>query len=334
MKYFHLFVLISLVYTGQNVPLNKSIWVVSNLTSSNFSYLTFLNRSARSCRPDPEPPDICEYTPCAGPAPPPPSHASTIFSFFSWIMDMLNCAPCFSADGLVQIAFSGGFKRIDQLKSGDHVLVTTGTPLNQIVESEIMMISHSSPDIAALFIIIETETGEKISLSGRHLIPISSSRDVQTVPSFIYAEHVTTNDYVYIRSTAVNGIALVKVRSLRTEVKMGFYSPITKDGTIIVNNGSSFCLTQSKPQRITEEPAHGLLNSVTQNPKITASVYASINNHQLAHVGIAPLRWYYTFLKFFSKTVEPFKSATNGEVHWTHLLLLKLAETFAPQLFV
>ncbi|CAF3909163.1 unnamed protein product [Rotaria magnacalcarata] len=300
MKYFHLFVLISLVYTGQNVPLNKSIWVVSNLTSSNFSYLTFLNRSARSCRPDPEPPDICEYTPCAGPAPPPPSHASTIFSFFSWIMDMLNCAPCFSADGLVQIAFSGGFKRIDQLKSGDHVLVTTGTPLNQIVESEIMMISHSSPDIAALFIIIETETGEKISLSGRHLIPISSSRDVQTVPSFIYAEHVTTNDYVYIRSTA----------------------------------GSSFCLTQSKPQRITEEPAHGLLNSVTQNPKITASVYASINNHQLAHVGIAPLRWYYTFLKFFSKTVEPFKSATNGEVHWTHLLLLKLAETFAPQLFV
>ncbi|CAF3900286.1 unnamed protein product [Rotaria magnacalcarata] len=300
MKYFHLFVLISLVYTGQNVPLNKSIWVVSNLTSSNFSYPTFLNRSARSCRPDPEPPDICEYTPCAGPAPPPPSHASTIFSFFSWIMDMLNCAPCFSADGLVQIAFSGGFKRIDQLKSGDHVLVTTGTPLNQIVESEIMMISHSSPDIAALFIIIETETGEKISLSGRHLIPISSSRDVQTVPSFIYAEHVTTNDYVYIRSTA----------------------------------GSSFCLTQSKPQRITEEPAHGLLNSVTQNPKITASVYASINNHQLAHVGIAPLRWYYTFLKFFSKTVEPFKSATNGELHWTHLLLLKLAETFAPQLFV
>ncbi|CAM4834076.1 unnamed protein product, partial [Rotaria magnacalcarata] len=300
MKYFHLFVLISLVYTGQNVPLNKSIWVVSNLTSSNFSYPTFLNRSARSCRPDPEPPDICEYTPCAGPAPPPPSHASTIFSFFSWIMDMLNCAPCFSADGLVQIAFSGGFKRIDQLKSGDHVLVTTGTPLNQIVESEIMMISHSSPDIAALFIIIETETGEKISLSGRHLIPISSSRDVQTVPSFIYAEHVTTNDYVYIRSTAVNGIALVKVRSLRTEVKMGFYSPITKDGTIIVNN-------------------------------ITASVYASINNHQLAHVGIAPLRWYYTFLKFFSKTVEPFKSATNGELHWTHLLLLKLAETFAPQ---
>ncbi|CAF4281078.1 unnamed protein product, partial [Rotaria magnacalcarata] len=287
-------------YTGQNVPLNKSIWVVSNLTSSNFSYPTFLNRSARSCRPDPEPPDICEYTPCAGPAPPPPSHASTIFSFFSWIMDMLNCAPCFSADGLVQIAFSGGFKRIDQLKSGDHVLVTTGTPLNQIVESEIMMISHSSPDIAALFIIIETETGEKISLSGRHLIPISSSRDVQTVPSFIYAEHVTTNDYVYIRSTA----------------------------------GSSFCLTQSKPQRITEEPAHGLLNSVTQNPKITASVYASINNHQLAHVGIAPLRWYYTFLKFFSKTVEPFKSATNGELHWTHLLLLKLAETFAPQLFV
>ncbi|CAF1242762.1 unnamed protein product [Didymodactylos carnosus] len=135
---------------------------------------------------------------------------------------------CLSGDGLVQMAPTAEYKRVEQLKSGDIVLAMSRT--NKITESEIIMISHSSADEYTLFTRIETENGETISLTPRHLVPIMTK---DGAPSFIYAERVTPNDYVYVRDHLNNHeLMCVKVKSVTAEVKMGYYSPITTKGTL------------------------------------------------------------------------------------------------------
>ncbi|CAF1383942.1 unnamed protein product [Rotaria sordida] len=94
----------------------------------------------------------------------------------------------------------------------------------------------------------------------------------------------------------------MKVKAIKHEIKVGYYSPITADGTILVNN-------------------------------IVASVYARINNHYVAHFSNAPMRWYYRIMKYF-EVDEPFQTNANGQKHWTHSLLIQLGKTFTPQLFI
>ena len=77
--------------------------------------------------------------------------------------------------------------------------------------------------------IIWTETGQKISLTSRHLIPIMSNGSL--VHKFVFAETIKIGDYVYVQSTVdKNEIIAVKVHSISTGVQQGYYSPITYDG--------------------------------------------------------------------------------------------------------
>ncbi|CAF1482875.1 unnamed protein product, partial [Didymodactylos carnosus] len=206
-------------------------------------------------------------------------------------------AGCLAGDGLVYESKSGLYKRVYQLKSGDIVHTMYG-------ESEVIMISDNSnekyrlictPSID-LFTTIETETGYTISLTPHHLIPVFKNG----IPTFVHADRVHLNDFVYSSDGLIS--LKMKVKAIKHEIKVGYYSPITADGTILVN-------------------------------KIVASVYARINNHHVAHFSNAPMRWYYRIMKYF-KVDEPFYTSANGQKHWTHGLLIQLGKTLIPQLFV
>ncbi|CAF4856178.1 unnamed protein product, partial [Rotaria sp. Silwood1] len=147
-----------------------------------------------------------------------------------------------------------------------------------------------------LFTTIETETGHTISLTPHHLIPVFKNG----IPTFVHADQVDLNDFVYSSDGLIS--LKMKVKAVKHEIKVGYYSPITADGTILVNN-------------------------------IVASVYARINNHHIAHLSNAPMRWYYQIMKYF-EVDEPFRASENGQKHWTHGLLIQLGKTFTPQLFV
>ncbi|CAF0722704.1 unnamed protein product [Didymodactylos carnosus] len=194
---------------------------------------------------------------------------------------------------------SGLLKPVAELKSGD-VVIAMNIAKNEVVESEILMVAHSSPTTLTLFTAIEAWNGQKVFLTPKHLIALSLQTN--TTPSFIYAENVQENDYIYVRDE-YNQLMSVKVKSVSEEMKMGYYSPLTLEGTIIVND-------------------------------VVTSVYALINSHHLAHNGLAPLRWYYKIVKSLGLANEPFAPPKpNGQLHWTNQFLYLVSKTLAPHVF-
>jgi hypothetical protein len=73
-------------------------------------------------------------------------------------------------------------------------------------------------------------------LTPKHLIARSSQANA--TPSFVYAEHVQENDYIHVRDK-YNQLMSVKVKSVSEEVKMGYYAPLTLEGTYNRANNTS-----------------------------------------------------------------------------------------------
>ncbi|CAF1370832.1 unnamed protein product, partial [Didymodactylos carnosus] len=134
---------------------------------------------------------------------------------------------CLAGDGIVEVPGTNRSKLVADLISGD--IVWSVNQAGKIVQSEVYMIFHSSHTSQTLFSVIWTEDGQQISLTPHHLIPIV--RNGATKTEFVFAESVKTNDHVYMQ--AADGVegktVLLKVHSVTTEVKNGFYSPITHE---------------------------------------------------------------------------------------------------------
>jgi len=209
-------------------------------------------------------------------------------------------SDCLAGDGVIQLAGTSHTKTVAELRSGDIVLAMNQA--GDIVESEVLMVSHSSTTAHRVFTVLWTECGDKISLTSHHLLPIVGIQGQEH--EFIFAKNVKPNHRLYIRSAVQNEIITVKVDNVTTEVKQGYYSPITHDGTIIVNN-------------------------------VVVSCYAVINSHQLAHVGVTPLRWIYAAIKYFSLNAGLFErtSSNDGKIHWYHRVLFDASRLLLPQLY-
>lgn len=76
---------------------------------------------------------------------------------------------CFSADSLVTTVT--GEKRMDQLQVGDFVLVPSAG--NVLKYERVEMFYHREPETRTNFVVLYTKNGRKISLTGRHLLPVS-----------------------------------------------------------------------------------------------------------------------------------------------------------------
>ena len=120
----------------------------------------------------------------------------------------------------------------------------------------------------AKFYTIRSESGEKISLTGDHLIAIISSNKVIYVP----AKHVRCGDLLLVSSP--DRINPSKIIEIRQEMQSGWFAPLTVKGTLLVN-------------------------------RILVSCFASVSNHFLAQMFFSPLRFYYRVFRLFS-TKDPF----------------------------
>ncbi|CAF3531782.1 unnamed protein product [Rotaria sp. Silwood1] len=198
------------------------------------------------------------------------------------------CNPkCFSGDDFVSMA-NGEKKILRELRPGDRVLVMNSQ--KQIEEDEVIMMLDSQPNRPALFYSIETETGHRLSLTGNHFIAVNHN------DNFLPANQIKTHDIVLIYSQGK--LQSVKVRNVSEEYKVGYFTPMTSQGTLIVND-------------------------------LAASCYSSVVSHNLAHQMLAPLRWWYRFAKLFA-VEHPYEYVPNGGIHWLPKAMLQITEKYLP----
>uniref|UniRef100_A0A5S6R0P1 Hint domain-containing protein n=1 Tax=Trichuris muris TaxID=70415 RepID=A0A5S6R0P1_TRIMR len=143
---------------------------------------------------------------------------------------------CFSSD--MQVNVGNKFKRMDQLSLGDHVLVD----VNKMQRVDTMI--HKNPSIDTDFVLLTTQFNRSLTLTPEHLIPLIpcngqpySLDHVERLASkwSRFASKATTNHCVIVLDGQA-GIRLEKIAYVGRVRKRGVFSPLTSQGTLVVND--------------------------------------------------------------------------------------------------
>ncbi len=162
---------------------------------------------------------------------------------------------CFSRDSTVELKSTKEPRSMNKLQIGDEVLVGINQHGQRIYEP-IYSFIHASPHgiYDYLKISVENPSEQSLIISSNHLI----YRFNQTNP--VFAGHLRIGEQLQviskdgcIQAGIIMNIELIKSR--------GFYAPLTRSGKLVVDG-------------------------------IVVSNYATVANHQLAHVAMQPYRWW------------------------------------------
>ncbi|KAL7374319.1 hypothetical protein ABVT39_026388 [Epinephelus coioides] len=196
---------------------------------------------------------------------------------------------CFPGSSTV-ILQDGTKKAVKDLQAGDRVLAADDDG-NPIYTDFIMFIDQDSTT-RRLFYVIETDSGEKITLTAAHLLFVGHNTTEEERMSAIFASEVQSGQTVFVFDAERSRLEPVSVKRIYTQEHEGSFAPVTVQGTVVVD-------------------------------QVLASCYAVIEDHDLAHWALAPVRlahWVSSLL--FSS--QPRVSAQNDGVHWYSKILYQL----------
>ena len=207
---------------------------------------------------------------------------------------------CFPGSSTVTLQ-DGTKKAVKDLRTGDRVLAADDDG-NPVYTDFIMFIDQDSAT-RRLFYVIETDSGQKISLTAAHLLFVGGGGGHNTTEeeeeeeeearmSAVFASQVQSGQTVFVFDAERNRLEPVAVKRIYTQEHDGSFAPVTVQGTVVVD-------------------------------QVLASCYAVIEDHQLAHWALAPVRlahWVSSLL--FSS--EPPVSAQKDGVHWYSKMLYQL----------
>lgn len=149
------------------------------------------------------------------------------------------------------------------------------------VFSEVYMFLDRNEDQTREFVKIQTDGGASITATPSHLIYVWSPTTSSFTANYKFAGNVQIDDFVLVN---VNGtLEPRKVLRIEIEIHRGVYAPLTFDGTIIVNS-------------------------------ISASCYALVDTHSLAHMSLMPMRVYYSIKEMF--TGGGIDNSLPRGIHW------------------
>lgn len=144
------------------------------------------------------------------------------------------------------------------LKPGDKVLSQTES--GQTVFSRILLFLHKDCESRSLFIVLDTEDGQRLALTPNHLLFHTSYYEADhSKYQACFASRVHEGDYLLVHGSG-GRVRPSKVTSVTLEERMGVYAPLTEEGTLFVDG-------------------------------VLVSSYASVENHKLAHWAFGPLRF-------------------------------------------
>ncbi|XP_044033209.1 sonic hedgehog protein A [Siniperca chuatsi] len=196
---------------------------------------------------------------------------------------------CFPGSSTVTLQ-DGTKKAVKDLQTGDRVLAADGDG-NPIYTDFIMFIDQDSAT-RRLFYVIETDSGQKITLTAAHLLFVGHNTTEEQRMSAIFASQVQSGQKVFVFDAERSRLEPVTVKRIYTQEHEGSFAPVTVQGTVVVD-------------------------------QVLASCYAVIEDHDLAHWALAPVRlahWVSSLL--FSS--QPQVSAQNDGVHWYSKILYQL----------
>lgn len=220
---------------------------------------------------------------------------NVIISFFLSQLDSSQAAHqtgCFTGNSTV-LTSTGDTRLLSELKIGEKVLSMDNS--GNTVFSEVYMFLDRNEDQTREFVKIETDGGASITATPSHLIYVWHTTSSTLNANYKFAGNVQIDDFVLVN---VNGtLEPHRVLRIENELHRGVYAPLTYDGTIIVNS-------------------------------ISASCYALVDTHSLAHMSLMPMRVYYSIKFFFNgSTID--NTLPRG-IHWYANALNKYKNLFLP----
>lgn len=196
---------------------------------------------------------------------------------------------CFPGSSTVTLQ-DGTKKAVKDLQTGDRVLAADDDG-NPIYTDFIMFIDQDSTT-RRLFYVIETDSGQKITLTAAHLLFVGHNSTEEERMSAIFASKVQRGQKVFVFDAERSRLEPVTVKRIYTQEHEGSFAPVTAQGTVVVD-------------------------------QVLASCYAVIEDHELAHWALAPVRlahWVSSLLFSSQRQV----SAQNDGVHWYSKILYQL----------
>ncbi|CAG5896049.1 unnamed protein product [Menidia menidia] len=196
---------------------------------------------------------------------------------------------CFPGSSTVSLQ-DGSTKAIRDLRTGDRVLAadTQGNP----TYTDFITFLDRDTTTRRVFYVIETELGQTVTLTAAHLIFVDRDNSTEQRMSAVFASDVRPGQKVLVVGAERRLLEPVTVKRIYKQKHEGSFAPVTAQGTLVVD-------------------------------QVLASCYAVIEDHDLAHWALAPVRlahWVSSFL--FSS--QPEASAQNDGVHWYSKVLYQL----------
>ncbi|XP_013190159.2 indian hedgehog protein [Amyelois transitella] len=191
-------------------------------------------------------------------------------------------AGCFPSGSLVYT--KNGTRDIASVAKGDWVLAADSD--GKLIYSEVLAFMDRDPNGTRHFLQITAENGVSITTTPSHLLLLASADGYRES----FASDVQIGDVLLTRGPGVV-MRPSKVIKKRILWKRGVYAPLTRSGTIIVDDALASC-------------------------------YALVKSHSLAHAAMAPLRW----MAEWSTS----KEHTRG-VHWYANALYSIGDIVLPQ---
>lgn len=196
---------------------------------------------------------------------------------------------CFPGSSTVTLQ-DGTKKLVKDLQTGDRVLAADDSG-NAIYSDFIMFIDQDSTT-RRLFYVLETDSGQKITLTAAHLLFVSHNATEEDRMSAIFASQVQRGQKVFVFDPERSRLEPVTVKRIYTQEHVGSYAPVTVQGTVVVD-------------------------------QVLASCYAVIEDHDLAHWALAPVRLAHWVSSLLSIS-QPQASGQKDGVHWYSKILYQL----------
>ena len=136
----------------------------------------------------------------------------------------------------------------------------------------------------------------RISLSSSHLIYNVDRRN------YVKAVHVNVGDRLRIHSAENGAVVTFQVSRVDYQVKTGYIAPLTREGTLLVSG-------------------------------VDASCYAEVNDHQIAHLAMLPIRVLHRLNKFLSTSTTTVQK-NHKDISFYSSFLHRLAINLFPSYLI
>ena len=136
----------------------------------------------------------------------------------------------------------GEQKLMSDVRPGDMVLTKNDAGL-PIFDEVIMLMHRNQHQVVDDYVKVTTYDNKTLTLSRLHLILLHDGKTK-------FAKDLTNNDLLSTYDSMNSKIHITSVRSVKYITKTGMYAPLTRSGTIIVDDVYVSCYTLFPSQRI------------------------------------------------------------------------------------